>query len=389
MKPKRLVVIRFRQDRQKWELDYFNPPGVFPRRPRPLFATEGDALDEAAKVRKRLEEGAPIADDPTITLERAFEQYFALKARKRSLAEDRRLAEHLKSAFGRDTRLRDLTAGRISAYRLRRLAATSERRKDADGKPTALSAASINRPLALLRHLLRLAHEEWEVLADVPKVKLEKEPEGRIRWLKPDEEARLLQACAESNNENLLPIVRIALESGMRYGEILGLEWERVDLSRGVIRLERTKSGRRREVPMRQAMYEVLAGRPGERQGRVWPEQSIRTAWETAMERATLDDFRFHDLRHHFASWFMMRGGNLLALSRILGHAKVSMTEKYAHLAQDHLRAEITRTERIPAPLEPLAGTSEVTDDEGASQVVDFSPSRRGSSEAEQLIRNQ
>ena len=82
---------------------------------------------------------------------------------------------------------------------------TSERRKDGDGKPTPLSAASINRPLALLRHLLRLACEEWEVLASVPKVKLEKEPEGRIKWLDPGEEQRLLTACEESDNGQLLP----------------------------------------------------------------------------------------------------------------------------------------------------------------------------------------
>src|SRR5207302_755328 len=76
----------------------------------------------------------------------------------------------------------------------------------------------------------------------------------------------------------------IALETGMRLGEIMGMTWERVDLSRGVIRLELTKSGRRREVPMRQAVYDVLAKLPGERRGRVWPEQSIRTTWATAVE---------------------------------------------------------------------------------------------------------
>jgi site-specific recombinase XerD len=72
----------------------------------------------------------------------------------------------------------------------------------------------------------------------------------------------------------------------------------------------------------------------------------IGDSWESALERAGIEDFHFHDCRHHFASWFMMRGGNLLALSKILGHAKVSMTEKYAHLSPDHLRAEMAKTER-------------------------------------------
>jgi hypothetical protein len=140
---------------------------------------------------------------------------------------------------------------------------------------------------------------------------------------------------------------------------------------------------------MRQAVYDVLAGLPGPREGRVWPDQSIRTSWETATERAKLDDWHFHDCRHHFASWFMMRGGNLLALSKILGHAKVGMTEKYAHLAPDHLRNEIARTERPAQAVEPLVGTKDTAGDESAAQVVDFRASSRGSSVAEQLIRNQ
>jgi len=84
---------------------------------------------------------------------------------------------------------------------------------------------------------------------------------------------------------------------------------------------------------MRQVVYDIFAGRPGVREGLVWPEQSIWTAWETAVERDELDDWHVHDCRHHFVSWFMTRGGNLLVPSKILGHAKVSMTESYAHLA--------------------------------------------------------
>src|SRR5947207_3784769 len=96
-----------------------------------------------------------------------------------------------------------------------------------------------------------------------------------------------------------------------------------------------------------------------------------RTTWETAVERAKLDDWHFHDCRHHFASWFMMRGGNLLALSKILGHAKVSMTEKYAHLAPEHLRNEITRTERATPVLEPTLEPSGPASGEASTEVGD------------------
>ena len=156
----------------------------------------------------------------------------------------------------------------------------------------------------------------------------------------------LLAACAKSKNKALRSIVVIALESGLRRAEVLGLTWDRVDLSRGVIRLERTKSGKRREVPMRQVVYNTLAGLPGPREGRVFKTRSIRTAFENAAEAAGLDDFHFHDTRHHFASWFMMREGSLQELKEILGHADITMTLRYAHLSPAHLRSAMIRTER-------------------------------------------
>ena len=148
--------------------------------------------------------------DQSFTFGQAFERYFAAKARKKSLDEDKRIAEHLKAAFGEKTRLRDLTASRIARYKAERLAAKSIRRKDEHGKPKVLSAASVNRPLALLRHLLRIAAVEWEVIPKVPAIRLEKEPQGRLRWLSEEEERRLLAACDQSQNPHLGAIVTVA-----------------------------------------------------------------------------------------------------------------------------------------------------------------------------------
>jgi site-specific recombinase XerD len=90
----------------------------------------------------------------------------------------------------------------------------------------------------------------------------------------------------------------------------------------------------------------VLAALPELREGRVFRTRSIRTAFENAVEEAKLDDLHFHDLRHHFASQFVMRGGSLPALQKILGHADLKMTLRYAHLAPHYLRDEIAKTER-------------------------------------------
>jgi integrase len=141
-----------------------------------------------------------------------------------------------------------------------------------------------------------------------------------FHFLEEPEEVRLLAACRGSRAPSLLPIVTTAMETGMRLGEVLGLTWEQIGLGRGVISLERTKSDRRREIPVRQAVYDLLAAVPEPREGRVWPVRSIRTAFERAVADAKLDrPFTFHDLRHHFASWFVMRGGRLEACGRSSG----------------------------------------------------------------------
>jgi integrase len=347
--------------------------------------TEEDAGKALAARVLNLERPRPSAASG-LTRAHAAERYLAAKARKRSLREDRRLLGHLMAEFGTEMPLADLTANRISEYKARRLAAASLRRKDDTGKGLALSAASINRPLALLRHLLRLAHEEWEVLPAVPRIKLEKEPEGRIRWLEqdaPDEESRLLVACEKSGNPTLAAIVTMALETGMRQDEVMGLTWDRVDLSRGMIRLERTKNGRRREVPMRQAVYDALAplraealatlepdaeGRKRELRGSVWPSRRFpRKAWDGVIERAGIEDFHFHDCRHHFASWFMMRGGSLQALQKILGHASLAMTQRYAHLSPEYLRAEIEKTAGTRFIGTSLAQSAKIADESRVS----------------------
>jgi integrase len=203
--------------------------------------TREDAENALAAFVLQIEQ--PKAQAAGITFGGAVEQYVKAKARKKSIKDDERHLKALKGYFGAETALADITSSRISAWKADRLAATCPQTK------RGYSAAAINRPLAALRHLLQLAHEEWELLPAVPRIRLEKEPEGRIRWLGPDEETRLLAACRRSRTKHLGAVVRVALESGLRKAELLGLTWDRVDMSRGVIRLELTKSGKRREVP--------------------------------------------------------------------------------------------------------------------------------------------
>jgi site-specific recombinase XerD len=303
--------------------------------------TKDDA--QAALAARILARDTPPAPASPKTFAEVVTAYVAFKKAegKRSIADDERALERLKSWFGDETPITDITAQRIADYSRERAGQISRLNRT-------VSPATRNRELACLRHLLRLA-AEWGHTEKAPRIRLAKEPEHRVRWLEPNEETALLAACDKSRNRRLVDVVRVALESGMRLREITELQWPQVDLTRGLIRLEHTKSGRRREVPMRQDVYTVLAALPEPREGRVWPDRRIRTAFENAVERAGLKDFRFHDLRHHFASWFMMRGGDLLALQKILGHRTLAMTQKYAHLSPDYLRSAMDKTARRPA----------------------------------------
>jgi integrase len=302
--------------------------------------TEKDAESALAEYVLKIEQKTPAAGTG-ITLSQAAERYLLAKARKRTVAEDRRQLGHLKTAFGADTPLAAITAGHISEYKAGRLGAV---RKVRDTERH-LSAAAVNRPLALLRHLLRLAHEEWGELAAVPKIRTEKEPQGRLRWLTEAEAVSVLAACRKSRNPALADLVEFSLFTGVRRGEALGLTWDRVDRSRGVIRLELTKSGRRREVPLSSNADAVLARRWTDgAKGYVFGSckwNSFRSAWEAALAAAGIEGFRFHDLRHTFASWLVQRGRSLQEVKEALGHETITMTMRYSHLAPEHLRAAI------------------------------------------------
>jgi integrase len=304
-----------------------------------------------------------------VTFGDAAERYETAKARKRSLAEDKRTLKRLLAHFGRETKLDRLSAATISQYRDQRLAAGSKTRKDKEGNARPLSAAAINRELALLRHLLRLAHEEWGALTTLPKIRLEKEPQGRLRWLTPEEANTLLSKCREQKKD-LADLVEFCLLTGLRQSEALGLTWERCDRSRGVIRIEETKSGRRREVPLVDESDAVLVRRGPQASGLVfgsssWP--SFRAYWEEAVKTADLVDFHFHDLRHTFASWAIQRGATLPELKDLLGHSSLAMVMRYAHLSPEHLRSAVGRLSGMLT----TAGVAVVSELSAQNQPID------------------
>jgi integrase len=321
-----------------------------------VWATETEALEALAK--RQREVGAGQLERVERTLGEAAKEYLRYKADqgKRSIASDRQILNgRLLPALGPGRSLRSVTAPVIAQYEKARLATVAK------GRGRTVSPYTVANELAVLRHLLRLA-KRWGYVDHVPDVVLPKRPAGRLRYLEAPELERLLGACRESRNPYLTTIVMLAVHTGMRKGEILGLEWMRVDLSSARITLYQTKSGKPRGLPINRAVYEALIALTPEaarRTGPLFPRRSgtawgqIRTAFERALDRAGIKGFRFHDLRHTAASHLVMRGATLQEVKEILGHADLSMTLRYAHLSPAHLRGAVERLEGLTPAANP------------------------------------
>jgi integrase len=191
------------------------------------------------------------------------------------------------------------------------------------------------------------------VLTTVPKIRQEREPQGRLRWLTEEEIKALLAACDKSTSRELRHGVVLALNTGLRLSELYGLTWDRVDLTRGVLRLELTKAGKRREVPINADAFAALSSLGPRSEGRVFKVRDPRQSYRHAVRRARLDDVTFHTLRHTFASWAMMRGMPLKDLQEALGHATLTMTMRYAHLAPERLRHSFSLLNGLTSGVQP------------------------------------
>jgi len=214
-------------------------------------------------------------------------------------------------------------------------------------KGTVRADASVNREMAVLKHMLNKA-VEWGMLEVNPFRKgsslMLKENNKRMRFLSEGEVAALLR----ESPDHLRPIVQTALLTGMRSGEILTLTWDQV--RDGIIYLTETKSNKGRQIPVNgslEIILKELRRRYQLRSSYVFCKEdgsrygSVKTAFGSACRRAGITGFRFHDLRHTFASHMVMAGVDMKTLQEILGHADIKMTMRYAHLSPGHLREAV------------------------------------------------
>ena len=214
------------------------------------------------------------------------------------------------------------------------------------------SPASVNRHLAALSSVFTLAMKEWMWIDDTPmrKVSKLKEGRGRVRFLSDDERNALQQACRESSEPLLYPLVVTAISTGARQGELLSIRWSNVDFHMGLIRLEDTKNNERRAIPLTGHALELLKDMASVRRidtDLVFPfkggRHGLRLPWAKALKAAEIEDFRFHDLRHSAASYLAMNGATLAEIAEVLGHKTLQMVKRYSHLTEQHTSRVVER----------------------------------------------
>jgi integrase len=295
-----------------------------------------------AKIRTEIIEGKyyekPIGREKSF--KQLMERFMKEHAPKVSAGMQRSYAsslKHLIPFFG-DLNLLSISRKKISRYKVLRL--------DEGVRP-----ATVNRELAMLSKAFTLALEDWEWINgnDKPfsKISYEKENNERDRWLTDDEEKRLLGNCPEWLRE----IIIFALNTGLRQGELLSLEWSRVSLFRKTILIQKTKNGKPKTVPLNRYAMDVIEPKSEKKVRRLNNDfvfvsshgtridrHNLRRAFNSAIRKAEIEDFKFHDLRHCFCTKLAQRGVDIYKIAKLAGHEDIRMTQRYSHQCPESLR---------------------------------------------------
>jgi integrase len=323
-----------RPNSKYWWIDAVLPNG---QRLRGSTKTEDRQQAEAllAKHRHEAYQAAFFGVKQKRSWQEAVVRYLAVKANLRSIEDVRRICRNL------DPYLGGLTLDQISGDVVWSVI-QGEMAKG--NKP-----ATVNRYLATVRCLLRMARDEWQWIDTFPKIRLLTGEVERDRWLTSEDADKLIAACPD----HLAALVRFALATGCRAREITGLEWERVDLDRHTAWLNETKNGTPRGVPLNRDAIAVLERERGKHprfcftfRGEPIRWQVSNSAWLTALAKAEIRNFRFHDLRHTWASWHRQAGTSCDELKDLGGWKSRSMVDRYAKYATEHLAVAAARIER-------------------------------------------
>ncbi len=260
-----------------------------------------------------------LKEKPKKTFKDACARWLVERAHKRSIADDILKINLLLPKIG-TVLLVELTRDKIESV-----------------LPKEVAGATRNRYRALIRAMLRAAEREWDWLDRAPILRTEAEPKRRVAYLTREQAEALIATLPEKYR---MP-VRFALLTGLRRSNVFNLTWEAVDLANGMVHVaeEDAKAGHRILVPLNKSAKALLESFPEPRIGRVWGDMDRIWAntWTGACKRAGVPGFRFHDLRHTWASWHAMAGTPLSVLQELGGWHSHEMVQRYAHLSPEHL----------------------------------------------------
>lgn len=335
------------------------------RRTRRSTETASKREAEALEARWKLEfyrekQWGEEPAKPAHTFDQLMLDYIEATAdTKRSAERDIYSTKHLTRFFTGQS-LESITTQRVRQY-------VSERQRDDDA-----SMGTVKREIGLLSSAINHARREWgwSIPNNVQGLGL-KAPESRDRWLQYHEADRLIEAAGRDDRAELLPeFITLALHTGMRKGEILEMEWSRVDLQANLLYLKASahhqKNGKSDSIPLNRTACEVLVRLEHYRHthdpGNEWlffhsrtegtyhagdRIQNFRRSFATACRRAGITDFRPHDLRHTCATWLIQAGVSVPKIQKLLRHSDIHTTMRYAHLAPDAARSAVAYLDAI------------------------------------------
>jgi integrase len=245
------------------------------------------------------------------------------------------VVSHLKPYFG-DMKLATIRKRDVNAYINKRMGVVSD--------------GTVIKEVNTLKRLFNVAIDKEKIeINPAQRASLPRAPEGRTRWLADDELGKVLKACPAW----LQPIAGLAVALGTRRGELLAVRWEDIDMNRGTIQLRKTKNGKPRPAFINELALQVLtsmADGKAKRRGLLFADVTpaqVSVAFIRACNDAGVEDFSFHDLRHCYASHLRMRGADLHDLQKLLGHSDPRMTNRYAHLSDEHLASAARRLDGV------------------------------------------
>ena len=215
-----------------------------------------------------------------------------------------------------------------------------------DGSAKVITPTTVNRQLTCLKSIFNkaIAWGKFSGANPVKSIKFYKENNGRLRFLEKDEINKLLDNC----NLSIRPIVAVAVNTGMRKGEIMGLKWRDIDFKRNIVHLANTKNGEKREIPLNETIINTLNIVPKHSESELifvkdngQSYGDFKKSFFTACIKSGIKSFRFHDLRHTFASQLVMNGVDLNTVRELLGHKSMVMTLRYSHLSPNHKKQAV------------------------------------------------